>query len=73
MRKDGLESLSPEAAQLICWLLASNAAARPSLEQISMHPWLTSMAQQQVCPRCREGLWRIDILSGFPRRNLGFW
>jgi serine/threonine protein kinase len=48
MRLEGLASLSPHCAHLIRWLLANNAAERPTLEQISQHPWLTEMAKQQV-------------------------
>lgn len=48
MRMESLGSLSSHCMHLIQWLLANDAAQRPSLEEISQHPWLAAMAKQQV-------------------------
>lgn len=60
MRMEGLAGLSEECAHLIQWLLANNATDRPSLEQISQHPWLALMSKRQVGNTCLQSTLTFD-------------
>jgi len=44
------EMYSPELNDLICWLLAKSADARPSAREVMAHPYVRSFTTAPLCP-----------------------